>query len=117
VIKNSNKSIKIDVKLSAMIEDITMAVYTNISRSLFECHKLIFSFLISINVNLQIGKITNAEWNFFLHGQADTEKNDIPDKPIVLALTEDVWKTVNYMSEVFPKFKNLSKNCTSYKRI
>lgn len=94
-----------------MVEDITMTVYTHISRSLFECHKLIFSFLISININLQIGKITYAEWNFFLHGSADAAKN-VPDKPMVLTLTEDMWKIVNYMTEVFPKFKNLSENCT-----
>jgi len=103
---------KIDVKLPTMIEDITLAIYSNISRGLFEHHKLIFSFLLSINVNLQIGKITNAEWNFLVHGPTATAKKRVPEKPMVLALTEDVWKTVNYMTEVFPKFKSLSENCT-----
>jgi len=100
-----------------MIEDITLAVYTNISRGLFERHKLIFSFLLSINVNLQIGKITDSEWDFLLHGSTGTAKNYVPEKPMVLALTEDVWKTVNYMSEVFPKFKSLSENCTGRMQI
>jgi len=59
-----------------------------------------------------MGKITNAELNFLLHGPVGTEKRDIPEKPNVLAWTEDAWKTVIYMSEVFPKFKSLPENCT-----
>lgn len=89
-----------------------MAVYTNISRGLFERHKLIFSFLISVNIYLQTGKITSAQWEFLMHGPVGIEKKDIPEKPMVLALTEDTWKTINYMSQVFHKFKSLPENCT-----
>lgn len=112
MIKNSNKSVKIDVKIPTMVEDITMAIYTNISKGLFEHHKLIFSFLLSINIHLQIGKITNDEWNFLLHGPINMAKIDVPKKPMLLKLSEDAWKTVNYMSKVFPKFKSFPENCT-----
>lgn len=95
-----------------MINDITMDVYTNISRGLFERHKLVFTFLLSININLQARKITNAQWNFVLRGPIGSSKRDNIEKPSVVALTEKIWKTVNYMSEVFPKFKNLPGNCT-----
>lgn len=103
---------KIDVKLPTMIEDITTAVYTNVSRGLFERHKLVFSFLLSVNINLQDGKITSAQWNFLLRGPLGGTKKEITEKPTAIGLTEDIWKTVNYMSEVFPKFKNLPQNCT-----
>lgn len=93
-----------------MIEDITKAVYTNVSRGLFERHKSIFSFLVSVSINLQSGKITNTQWNFLLRGPVGNVK--IKAKPAVLTLTEDMWKTINYMSEVFATFKNLPKNCT-----
>ncbi|XP_026818275.1 dynein heavy chain 6, axonemal-like [Rhopalosiphum maidis] len=111
-IKKSNRSLKIDVKIPTMVEDITMAIYTNISRGLFEHHKLIFSFLLSVNIHLQIGKITNAEWNFLLYGPIGITEIDVPKKPMVLALSEDAWTTVNYMSKVFPKFNSLPENCT-----
>lgn len=103
---------KVDVKLPAMIEDITTAVYTNVSRGLFERHKLVFSFLLSVNINLQAEKITNAQWNFLLRGPLGGTKKELTEKPTAIGLTEDIWKTVNYMSEVFPKFKNLPQNCT-----
>jgi dynein heavy chain, axonemal len=112
VIKNSDKKIRIDVKMPTMIEDITRAVYTNVSRGLFERHKLIFSFLISVSINLQAGKITNTQWNFLLRGPIGKVKRKMTIKPAVFAMTEDMWKTVNYMSEVFSTFKHLPQNCT-----
>lgn len=114
MIKNSDKTLKIEVKMSTMIEDITMAAYTNVCRGLFERHKLIFSFLLSVNINLQMGKITNAQWNFLLRGPVGTTKKEISEKPTVSTLTEEIWKTVNYMSETFPEFKNLPENCTGH---
>lgn len=98
--------------MPVMIEDITVAIYTNISRGLFERHKLVFSFLLSVNINLQIGRITNSQWNFLLRGPIGNTKKETAKKPAVLALTEDIWKTVYYMSEMFPKFKNLPEYCT-----
>lgn len=95
-----------------MIEDITMAIYTNVSRGLFERHKLVFSFLLIININLQSGKITTDQWNFLLRGPVGSIKKEITEKPPVHALTEEIWKSVHYMSEVFPKFKNLPGYCT-----
>jgi len=103
---------KIEMKMHAMIEDITMAVYTNVCRGLFERHKLIFSFLLSVNINLQMGKITHPQWNFLLRGPVGMVKKEMLEKPAVFALTEEIWKTVNYMSETFPKFKALPENCT-----
>lgn len=98
--------------MPVMIDDITMAVYTNVSRGLFERHKLVFSFLLTINIHLQIGKITPTEWNFLLRGSVGSTNVEISDKPIAFAMTEDIWKTVNFMSETFLSFKNLPKNCT-----
>lgn len=95
-----------------MIEEITKAVYTNISRGLFERHKSVFSFLLSVNINLQTGKITNDQWNFLLRGPVGTTNKFLTKKPGVFALTEEIWKTVQYMAEVFPKFKKLPENCT-----
>lgn len=97
--------------MPTMIEEITKAVYSNVSRGLFERHKLVFSFLLSVNINLQLGKITNTQWNFLLRGPVGT-KREIAEKPIVQTLTEEMWQTVNYMAETFPKFKNLPEHCT-----
>ncbi|XP_029341080.1 dynein heavy chain 6, axonemal [Acyrthosiphon pisum] len=112
VIKNTDKKMRMDVKMPAMIEDITRAIYTNVSRGLFERHKSIFSFLISVSINLQSGKITNDQWNFLLRGPIGKVKRKMTIKPAVFGLTEDIWKTLNYMSETFATFKHLPENCT-----
>lgn len=100
------------MKLPKIIEDITLAVHTNVSRGLFERHKMVFSFLLSVSINLQMGKITHAQWNFLLRGPSGITKKETIEKPAVFALTEEMWKNVNYLSEVFPKFQNLPENCT-----
>lgn len=112
MIKNADKKMRIDIKMPTMIEDITRAVYTNVSRGLFERHKSIFSFLVSVSINLQSGKITNDQWNFLLRGPIGKVKRKMSIKPAVFGLTEDIWKTVNYMSETFNVFKHLPENCT-----
>lgn len=107
---------KIELKMPTMIEDITMAIYTNVSRGLFERHKLVFSFLLSININLQKGKITNDQWDFLLRGPVGT-KRKVGVKPAVQTLTEEMWQTVNYMAETFHEFKNLPEHCTEFIQI
>lgn len=94
-----------------MIEDITSAVYVNVSRGLFERHKLVFSFLLSVSINLQLNKITNSQWNFLLRGPVGT-KREITEKPAIYSLTKEMWHTINYMAETFTKFKKLPENCT-----
>ena len=47
-------------------------------RALFEQHKLVFSFMLCVDIMRQDGAITDAEWNFFLRGAAGVEKVSQP---------------------------------------
>lgn len=51
-----------------MIEDITISFYQNICRGLFEEHKLLYSFLNAIRINLDKLKLRPLEWAFLLSG-------------------------------------------------
>jgi len=51
-----------------LIEDITRNFYKNICRGLFEKDKLLYSFLIAINIKLSDNKISVKEWLFFQRG-------------------------------------------------
>ncbi len=55
----------------------TNAFYINICRGLFEKDKLLYSFLIAININIESKDINPREWNFFLRGPS----SDIPLEP------------------------------------
>ena len=43
-------------------------IYTNVSRGLFEAHKIIFSFLIITSINRNCSKVKELHWNLLLRG-------------------------------------------------
>ena len=45
-------------------------------RGLFEQHKLVFSFMLCVDIMRQAKDISDAEWNFFLRGAAAVDKVD-----------------------------------------
>ncbi len=47
---------------------ITRTIYTNVSRGLFETHKIIYSFLIIVSINRNSHKIKDTQWNILLRG-------------------------------------------------
>lgn len=50
-IEKSQKSKDLEQRLAILIDNITALLYTNVSRGLFEAHKIIFSFLIITSIN------------------------------------------------------------------
>lgn len=67
-IEKSRKSRDLDERLEILIDNITRMIYTNVSRGLFEAHKIIYSFLIIININRNYGKVKDVHWNILLRG-------------------------------------------------
>lgn len=55
-------------RLEILIDNITRMIYTNVSRGLFEAHKIIYSFLIIININRNIERVKDIHWNILLRG-------------------------------------------------
>ena len=45
-----------------------MAAYTDVARGLFEKDKLIFSFVLCVDILRQRGNVTDPQWNFLLRG-------------------------------------------------
>ena len=43
-------------------------------RGLFEQHKLVFSFMLCVDIMRQAEEISDTEWNFFLRGSSGMEK-------------------------------------------
>ncbi|XP_048507335.1 dynein axonemal heavy chain 6 [Athalia rosae] len=101
VIETSRKSSDLKERLLILYNEITTAIYTNVSRGLFEKHKLVFSFMLNVAIYLNSGIISPAEWNFLLHG---------PMKPDYPTLTEQTWNGVIYLTENFETFKKLAED-------
>lgn len=71
--EQSEKSDVLEVRLEILLREITLSVYRNVSRGLFERHKLVFSFLLSMAINLHEEIVSQDQWNFILRGPAGTK--------------------------------------------
>jgi len=58
----------LDKRVQILINDITINFFHKICRGLFETDKLLYSFLITMNIALAEEEIPMAEWNIFLRG-------------------------------------------------
>ena len=82
-------------RLDLLIEDITRSIYTNVCRGLFEKDKLLFAFMIAVNVGLAAKTISEAEWTMFMVGpvvdNAIVEKNPMPESLKLHNIPERGW--------------------------
>ncbi|XP_050519336.1 dynein axonemal heavy chain 6 [Diabrotica virgifera virgifera] len=106
VIEVSEKKEVLEQRLAILIKEITKAIYTNISRGLFERHKLVFSFMLCVAVLQQSGIVTDAQWNFLLRGPVAT-KTAIPKKPDNPVITDAMWSAAYFLSSTYEHFEGL----------
>lgn len=88
----------------------TFCLYTNVCRSLFEKHKLLFSFLLAVRILMNENKINMEEWRFLLAGGSV-----IPEElnnPASDWLSERAWKEILTLCnlEKFREFGNEFSN-------
>jgi dynein heavy chain, axonemal len=103
----------------------TESLYANVSRSLFERHKLLFSFLLAVKIMAHAGTIDAAEWRFLLAGPpagaasggacaasgsnktTTTSHNPAPDW-----LTDNAWSELLGLSQL-PSFAGFAQHVAS----
>ena len=67
-IESTRKSPDLEEHLANLIENTTVAAYTDVARGLFEKDKLIFSFVLCVDILRQRGAVTDPQWNLLLRG-------------------------------------------------
>ncbi|KAK2964418.1 putative Dynein axonemal heavy chain 6 [Blattamonas nauphoetae] len=68
-------------RLRALIDNLTEMIYSNVSRGLFERHRMLFSFYLTIRIQQKARYISSKEWSIFMKG-ADAFKSAVPQTPI-----------------------------------
>lgn len=104
-IKLSTKAAAVNKRLKNLETHFNFALYSNVSRSLFEKDKLLFSFLLCCIMQLGRGQISQEEFSFFVTGCVIVPK-DAPANPHPEYFTEKVWNEMCALSELEP-FKSL----------
>jgi dynein heavy chain len=111
-IDESEKAEDIDTRLSNLMSYLTQFVYTNVCRGLFEEHKLIFSFLICVQIMRNAGEIEDMEWSLLLRG-AGMVANEAPN-PMPDLLSEPAWNLLAALEEGLPEqFTGLCEDVSS----
>ena len=92
-IASASPSAEITTRVSNINDFFTFSVYNNICRSLFERHKLLFSFIMCIKVLQGDDLVDNAEYRFLLSGITTTQVEGV-------ALPESDWLELNIWSDL-----------------
>ena len=90
-IQDSEASEDLSKRLEILKEFFTYSLYVNICRSLLEKDKLLFSFLLSVRIQMGAGNIDMNQWYFLLTGGVVVEN---PDPSPAEWLTKTKWDEV-----------------------
>ncbi|KAL7297685.1 hypothetical protein TKK_0009351 [Trichogramma kaykai] len=104
VTQTSEKVPDLQQRLQILCDEITMAIFTNVSRGLFERHKIVYSFMMNIAILLDAGTVKISQWNFLLRGPDQLTTIKKPDYP---TLTDPMWSSANYLANNFPVFEHI----------
>jgi len=117
-LNNSEKSESLDDRLKILEEYFTYYLYVSICRSLFEKHKLLFSFLVSIQILTNDGRVNQEEYMFLLTGKTTNAKE--LDNPAPEWINKRGWNEILCLASL-PAFANLetlyTEQVSSWKRI
>ncbi|XP_035385934.1 dynein heavy chain 6, axonemal [Electrophorus electricus] len=108
----SEKQSDLAARLRTLLERTLLSAYTSVSRGLFERHKVIYSFLLGVEVAMQRGDVSQLEWHYFLRGQGGVEK-ELSEKPSVPWLSDFVWETCCDLESRLPCFRGFKKAMVS----
>ncbi|KAI3387241.1 hypothetical protein SNEBB_002654 [Seison nebaliae] len=88
-------------------EHFTASIYTNVCRSLFEKHKLIFSFIMCSNILMAENEIDKDEFRFLLTGGVGVTSTE--PNPCESWLSNRSWREICRLEEL-SRFKNFKKS-------
>ncbi|CAF4211976.1 unnamed protein product, partial [Adineta steineri] len=107
-VKSAQTNFKLEKRLQSIVNTLTYQIYCYGTIGMFEKHKLLYSFLLTIQIELDKQIITYNQIDFFLKGNLSLDKSS---KPLFNWLTYETWHHCLYLSRQFPeKFQNLILN-------
>lgn len=112
-ISTAEKSPKLEQRLEFLKLTFTSVLYVNVCRSLFEAHKLLFSFLLTIKIMQSDGHLDPQQLRFFLAGNTAVDLAEPNPCPAGSKWMSDrVWGDVLELSNVagFEGFKDRVAN-------
>jgi len=110
-IKESEPATELETRLDHLNESFTFLLYENVCRSLFEKHKLLFSFMLTIKILQSHDLIDGDEWRFLISGFTTSSSIEMKN-PAPSWLTEKSWSELSALASL-PAFNGLCKHFTT----
>lgn len=104
-ISRADKAATVTERIENVNKYITFSLYKNICRSLFERHKLLFSFLITVKILEEERLINSDEWRYLLSG-GSVRQQEIPN-PAPEWISDRMWGDLLTL-DALPRFSGLS---------
>ncbi|XP_074081620.1 dynein axonemal heavy chain 2 isoform X1 [Macrotis lagotis] len=114
-IDKSHRSNKLEDRIDYLNEYHTYAVYRYTSRTLFERHKLLFSFQMCAKILETSGKLNMDEYNFFLRGGVVLDREDQMDNPCTSWLADANWDNITELDKL-ANFHGIMNSFEQYPR-
>ncbi|XP_017768545.1 PREDICTED: dynein heavy chain 1, axonemal-like [Nicrophorus vespilloides] len=113
----TEKTDDLNERVAIINDHFTYSLYTNVCRSLFEKHKLLFAFLLCVRMLMDTKEIFPNEWHHFLAGGSPTLDME---NPASSWLSEKAWMEILSLNNLdhFQEFVNtFPSNVGTYKYI
>nr|XP_034361929.1 LOW QUALITY PROTEIN: dynein heavy chain 2, axonemal [Arvicanthis niloticus] len=114
-IDKSHRSNKLEDRIEYLNDYHTYAVYRYICRTLFERHKLLFSFHMCAKILETSGKLNMDEYNFFLRGGVVLDREGQMDNPCTSWLADAYWDNITELDKL-TNFHGLMNSFEQYPR-
>ncbi|XP_067102135.1 dynein axonemal heavy chain 1 [Osmerus mordax] len=109
-IGNSDRADTVEQRIININQFFTFSLYSNVCRSLFEKHKLMFAFLLCARIMMNDDKIDMAEWRYMLSGGMPQQQ--LPN-PAVSWLSVRAWQDILALSAL-PTFSSLPESFSQH---
>ncbi|KAM6980842.1 dynein axonemal heavy chain 1 [Aplochiton taeniatus] len=103
-IANSERADTVEQRIVNINEYFTFSLYSNVCRSLFEKHKLMFAFLVCARIMMNENKIDMSEWRYLLSGGMALKQLA---NPAASWLSDRAWQDILGLSAL-PTFSSLA---------
>ncbi|KAL4427402.1 hypothetical protein ABPG74_009674 [Tetrahymena malaccensis] len=99
-VEKAPESNELEQRLENLNNYFTYSLYENVCRSLFEKHKLIFSFMLAVKILQGRNEMDEVEWRYFLAGPSG--EVHIPQNPTT-------WISENSWPDIYRQFYGMSQ--------
>jgi len=104
-LSNSEKTVMLERRINNIIEYLTYAIFKYKCRGLYEKHKILFTILMTLKIDLDKGKITRSQFEYFIKGGASIDITSIKPKPFDW-VTDICWMNLGLLQTI-PPFQSI----------